>query len=151
MTEDVGNPMLVSAITMKSGKQFYKFEGQNMSVEPKNRLVLTRYNRNYEHEVRFKVFYNSDATKLLVDKVIKGELVAMTKAKNGEWEIHGRSIGLKVMEMERDPNNSDTGGAYDILLKTPDTAAKEPFLPATFFITSTSATEAAVEDLQTPA
>jgi hypothetical protein len=150
-TVDVGNPMLVSAITMKEDKQFYKFEGQNMSVEPKSRLVVSRYSRLYEHEARFKIFANDAPTKLLVDKLIKGEVVALIKSKAGAWEIYGRDIGLKVTEMERDPNNTDTGGAYDLLLKTPDTAAKETFLPSTFYITSAAATEAAILVLLAPA
>lgn len=150
-TVDNTNPMLVTAITMKSGKQFYKFEGQNMSVEPKSRLVLTRYSRLYEHETRFKIFANDAPTKLIVDKLIKGEVVALIKSKAGAWELYGKDIGLKVSEMERDPNNADTGGAYDLLLKTPDTAAKETFLPSTFFITSATATEAAITTLLAPA
>lgn len=150
-TVDVDNPMLVTAITMKSGKQFYKFEGQNMSVEPKSRLVLTRYSRLYEHEARFKIFANSPADKLTIDKLIKGEVVALVKSKSGDWEILGKDIGLKVTEMERDPNNTDTGGAYDLLLKTPDTAAKEAFLPSTFFNTDAATTETAVTTLLSPA
>jgi hypothetical protein len=147
-TVDVSNPMLVTAITMKTDKVFYKFEGQNMSAEPKSRLAATRYTKLYEHELRFKIFANDPATKLIVDKVIKGEVVAIVKLKDGRYEIYGKEIGLRVTEMERDPNNADTGGAYDLLLKTPDQAAKEPFLPATFYITSASATEAAILDLQ---
>lgn len=150
-TVDGTNPMLVTAITMKTGKQFFKFEGQNMSVEPKSRLVLTRYSRLYEHEARFKIFANEPADKLTVDKLIKGEVVALIKSKAGSWEIFGKDIGLKVSEMERDPNNTDTGGAYDLLLKTPDTAAKEAFLPSTFFITDEAATEAAIAVLLAPA
>lgn len=148
---DGANPMLVTDINMKTGKQFYKFEGQNMSVEPKSRLVLTRYSRLYEHEARFKIFANSPADKLTVDKLIKGEVVALIKSKAGAWELYGKDIGLKVSEMERDPNNTDTGGAYDLLLKTPDTAAKETFLPSTFFITDAATTEAAVTALLSPA
>lgn len=146
-TEDVGNPMLVSAIDLATGTMFYRFEGQNMSTEPKSRLVKTRYNNFYEHEARFKVFANTPAAKLQLDKLMKGEVVALIKSKAGAWEIYGKDIGLKVLEMERDPNNADTGGAYDLLLKTPDTAAKETFLPATFFTVSDAATETAIETL----
>lgn len=150
-TVDGSNPMLVTAITMKSGKQFYKFEGQNMSVEPKSRLVLTRYSRLYEHEARFKVFSNTADDKQTLDALIKGEVVALIKLKDGSWELYGRDIGLKVTEMERDPNNTDTGGAYDLLLKTPDTAAKETFLPSTFFDTDPATTESAIAALLAPA
>lgn len=150
-TVDGSNPMLVTAITMKSGKQFFKFEGQNMSVEPKSRLVLTRYSRLYEHEARFKIFANSPDDKQTIDNIIKGEVVALVKSKAGSWELFGKDIGLKVTEMERDPNNTDTGGAYDLLLKTPDTAAKETFLPATFFDTDAATTETAISTLLQPA
>jgi hypothetical protein len=150
-TVDGANPMLVTAIVMADGKQFYKYEGQNMSVEPKSRLVLTRYSRLYEHEARFKLFANTPAAKLQVDKLIKGEVVALIKSKAGAWELYGKDIGLRVSEMERDPNNADTGGAYDLLLKTPDTAAKETFLPSTFFITDAATTEAAILVLLAPA
>jgi hypothetical protein len=151
ITLDVANPMLVTNITMKEGKQFFKFEGQNMSVEPKSRLVTSRYSRLYEHESRFKIFANDPATKLQVDKIIKGEVIALIKSKAGVWELYGREIGLKVSEMERDPNSADTGGAYDLLLKTPDTAAKENFLPATFSLGNAATTEAAIATLLAPA
>ena len=150
-TVDATNPMLVTDIALKVGKQFFKFEGQNMSVEPKSRLVLTRYSRLYEHEARFKIFANTPEAKLQVDKIIKGEVVALIKSKGGSWELFGKDIGLKVTEMERDPNNTDTGGAYDLLLKTPDTAAKETFLPSTFFVTDAAATETAITALLAPA
>lgn len=150
-TVDGANPMLVTGITLTTGKQFFRFEGQNMSAEPKSRLVLTRYSRLYEHEARFKIFANDPATKLLVDKIIKGEVVALSKSKAGSWELYGKNIGLKVTEMERDPNSTDTGGAYDLLLKTPDTAAKETFLPSTFFVTDAATTETAITALLAPA
>ena len=146
-TVDNTNPLLVTGVTLKSGKMFYKFEGQNDSVEPKSRLVPTRYNDFFEHEARIKIFSNTEAHKLLIEKLIKGLLVALITGKDGRWELYGKDIGLKAQEMERDPNNADTGGAYDILLKTPANTAKEPHLPATFFVTDAATTETEVEDL----
>lgn len=151
ITVDNTNPMLVTSIVMKDGKQFFKYEGQNMSTEPKDRIVLTRYSRFYEHEVRFKLFGADAAAKLQAYKISQGELVSLHKLKSGTWELSGKNIGLKVAEMEHDPNSTDTGGAYDILLKTPDTSAKEPFLPATFYVTSPAATETAIGVLLAPA
>lgn len=150
-TVDVSNPLLVTAITMKSGKQFYKFEGQNDSVEPLSRLVQTRYNDFFEHEARLKVFSNDEDDKLTVEKLIKGLVVALVKGKDGRWELYGKDIGLKAVEFERNPNNQDTGGAYDILLRTSPNSAREPHLPATFFDTDAATTELAIADLLQPA
>lgn len=150
-TVDAANPLIVTGITMKTGKQFYKFEGQNESVEPISRLVASRYNDFFEHEARIKIFSNKEADKLTVEKLIKGRLVALVKGNDGRWELYGRDIGLKVAEMERNPLNQDTGGAYDLLLRTPANSAREPHLPSTFFSVDAAGTEAAIATLLAPA
>lgn len=150
-TVDAANPLLVTGITMKTGAQFYKFEGQNDSVEPLSRLVQTRYSDFFEHEARLKVFSNDEDDKLTVEKLIKGLVVALVKGNDGRWELYGKDIGLKAVEFERNPMNQDTGGAYDILLRTSPNSAREPHLPATFFDTDAATTEASIEALLQPA
>src|SRR5690606_20974104 len=150
-TVDAANPLLVTDIAMKVGKQFFKFEGQNDSVEPISRLVSSRYNDFFEHEARIKIFSNTEAHKLIVEDLIKGRIVALIKGNDGRWELYGRDIGLKGVEMERNPNNQDTGGAYDILLRTPPNTAREPHLPSTFFSVDAAATEVKIQALLAPA
>lgn len=151
VTRDGANKLLISAIVMETGTQFYKFEGKNDSLEPLYTLVKGRYSDTFEHSTRFKVFDNEVATKLTLDQIAKGTFVALVKNNDGQWEIYGLDVGMKSAEMTRNPLDADTGGAHDVFIKTSDNLAKEPNMPATFFNTDTATTEAAIDVLLAPA
>lgn len=153
VTRNGSNPQIIEAFTMVSGKKFYKYEGQNNSVEPEQHLVKQKYARVYEHLIKFKIFNATPTTKAQLELAAVGRLVAIVENNwrngttgNGAFEVYGLDVGLEVENLDRMLADADTQGAFDITLKTPE-AAKEGHLPATLFITSYSATQAVIAAL----
>ena len=151
ITVDAANPTLVTAIAMKSTKQFYKIEGRNESAEPLYTLVLARYVKTYDHQVTFKIFDNAAVTKELVNLFKDSCIVALIKGKDGVWELYGKDLGMRQSEGTRNPLDADSGGAHNVVLKTAENAAREPHVPAQFFNTDAATTEAAIATLLLPA
>ena len=156
ITYDVTNPTLITAITMKSGKQMFAFQGVRSTVKPQVDLVASEVTVGFSHQVDFSVFE--------VDAAQKENLQAMatvsqfciyqnpkdTSLGDAVWEVMGVNSGLEVATLSRMPADGTTGGAYQVQLKTP-TAASETELPNSFFKTDIATTEAAILVLLAPA
>ena len=146
------NTQIIENMVLASGKQAFKYEGKNNSIEPRSALVKQRYAEVYDHEVIFKVFVNSPTVKDELEKLAKGSVIAIVQNNhkgaggNAAYEIHGLDVGLSVLEMERVTLDADTQGAYNVTLRTPE-ESKEAHLPATFFLTDFTTTKALVDAL----
>lgn len=151
ITVDANNPTLVTGIAMMSTKQFYRIEGRNESAEPLYTLVLARYVKTYDHQITFKIFDNAAASKELVDTMKDSCIIALIKGKDGIWELYGRSLGMRQSEGTRNPLDADSGGSHNVVLKTAENTAREPHVPAQFFVTDAATTEAAIATLLLPA
>lgn len=151
ITLDISNPTLVTAITMKTGKQFFKIEGRNESAEPLYNLVVSRYLKTYDHQVTFKVFDNVAVVKELVDTLKDSCMIALIKGKDSVWELYGQRLGMRQSEGTRNPLDGDSGGAHSVILKTAENAGREPHVPAQFLDTDEATTEAAILVLLAPA
>lgn len=152
ITLDVGNPQLITNIVLPTGKDAYQFAGKNHSVEPTQTLVKQRYAEVYDHEVMFKVFKGDATTKQQLDKLAKGNFVCIIQnnlkgaAGNSSFEVYGIDVGLETQELERVIGDTETQGAYNVILRTPE-EVKEGHLPATLYDTSFAATKAIVDAL----
>jgi hypothetical protein len=154
-TPDNLNPNLITAIALASGGFIYKFQGQNDSVEPRSVLVETRYTKNYDHEVLFKVFDNTAEIKDQIDRLAQGRVIAIVENNFAgsddatKFEIYGLKAGLLLRAAERIVADQETQGAYNLTLRSSD-QSKEPNLPATFFDTSITVTRGIINSLLKP-
>lgn len=152
ITVDPANDQLITDLVLETGTHAYKFEGKNNSVEPRSVLVKQRYAEVYDHEVIFKVFINSADTKVQLEKMAKGKVIAIIENNYkgdtgaGAFEVYGVETGLQVMEMERVIADADTQGAYNVTLRTSE-FAKESHLPSTLLKTDYATTKSLVEGL----
>lgn len=143
---------IVTAITLNSGAQAYLVEGKNNSVAPTQALLKLRFSEVFDHIVNFKTFDLDNALKVQLQNAVKGRFIAIVennfKGTDGDaaFEIYGLDAGLVVTALTRDPNSSETQGAYDITMGSSE-FAKEPKLPTTVFLTSYAVTKALVDDL----
>lgn len=156
ITYDVTNPTLITAITMKSTKAMFAFQGVRSTVKPQVDLVASEVTVGFSHQCDFSVFE--------VDAAQKENLQAMSAVSqfciyqnpkdsslgDAVWEVMGINSGLEVSTLVRMPADGTTGGAYTVQLKTPE-AASETALPNSFFVTDIPTTEAAIEALLVPA
>lgn len=145
-TYDAANTMLVTGITMKATKKFYKIEGQLQSTEPLATMVKGKYVNNWEHTVSFLIFKIDPATQLQVLNMKDGNFVCIVQNNytgvtgNSKYMIYGGGAGLKADVIERNPADAETLGAFKITLKTAE-YAREAKQPMTFFDTSLATTE----------
>ncbi len=152
VTRDITNKKLIVGITLASGKTGFVFQGKNNSNEPRQALVEQRYSEVYDHEVIFKAFGVLPDDKTQLEKMAKGRMVAIVennfRGEDGKaaFEMYGLAVGLKVRELERIGADTETQGAYNIVLRTPD-EIKEPNLPNSIWLTSYAVTKALVDAL----
>lgn len=152
VTRDGVNNEIITDITLKSGKSGYAWFGQNRSVEPREALVKGRYSNAFDHEVRHKIFNDGAAVRKQLNASVNGRFVAIVEANfKGEtgdaaFKVFGIESGLEVPELEKIYDNSDTEGAFDLLLRSSE-FAREPKLAATFFDTDYATTQAKVDAL----
>jgi hypothetical protein len=155
ITRDNTNPNLIESFTLNSGAFLYKFQGFNDSVEPRSALVKTRYSANYDHEVTLKLFDNTADLKEQIDALKLGRVIAVVENNfagsddETKFEIYGLNAGLVLEEMERIVADTETQGAYNLVLRSSE-RSKEPNLPATLFDTSIAVTRAFINSLVKP-
>ncbi len=114
--------------------------------------MKTRFLGAFEHEVNFKAFERNADLKSDLVKLAKGRVVAIVennyKGAAGEaaFDIFGTDSGMILEALTRDASDADSGGAYDITLKTSE-FSRESHLPATLFITDYDTTKAIFDGL----
>ena len=151
------NASVITAITMKSGGAFYKFEGNRNSVTPQFAFVPQTVSTGYDHQVNFNVFDLTSEQKVNLEKLALSKLTIIVEnvnaSGNGDsiFEVLGHGIGMEVETMTRINNDTETAGSFAIQTRTPDTGGKETQMPLSFFDTDYATTLAKVVALETPA
>lgn len=151
---DVNNSLIVTDIVLTASPAAvaYAFVGTNNSVDARWQLNRVKYGKNYDHEVIFKIFDDGPVTRQTIDEMAGGKFVVIQinnyrgLLDKAAFEIKGLSQGLILTAAEANKSDSDTQGAPNLTLATPDTY-KEPLPPAFFFDTDYATTKAKVEAL----
>lgn len=146
-TYSTSTPGLITAITLVSGASGYQYQGFNASLKPSVDFVDDASTRTLvKHRANFLVFANDQLTKNEIDTLKNGRYIALIE-NNGfdtnSFEVYGAKNGLKI-KPQKIRDLQENGSAYNLLMETPDNEL-EPKLPATFFITSYTASKAAVD------
>lgn len=151
-----GEENIVTGITMKSTKAFFKVEGVNSSLSCNQEMIRTNTAVGWRHFIDFSIFDVTSQSRLNINAMSRVRLVAITlqpndtSLGNGPIEFHGWDAGLELTTGTRNNSDAETGGAYRLQLATPDNL-RENRLPEVFWSTDYATTETAVEALLTPA
>lgn len=154
ITYDVSNKHIVSNLTLAVSKTGFAYDGIKTSTRPSFEMIQRPYDNVFRHILTFLIFDNDGAIKQEIFNMTKGDIVAIVENKHkgdaGEaaYEIYGLSQGLQASATTRDPNNQDTGGAYEITLQSLDESL-EPRLPASLYDTDYATTQTLFETLFT--
>lgn len=142
------NPSIIEGFTLKSGKQAFSFQGVRNSLVPEQHYAPGRFSpSSYEHMVNFLVWDFAQAQKDNLEAMAIEKQVAIVQNADKTFDVYGIRNGLEVTTNDRLPGDQDTGGGYQIVLKTSENEAKEPKLPRTFFKTDFATTLDLVDDL----
>ena len=151
-TEELLNPIIITALTLVSGAVAYEIEGKNNSNRPLSELVRGAYSEAWAHQADFIAFKTDGATKKQVEYMAQGRMVAIIErnykgsAGNSAFEVYGLDSGLIMTEGRSDLADADTMGAFNIVLRSQETSL-EKHLPRAFFDTSYAVTKAKVDAL----
>jgi hypothetical protein len=152
ITYDVNNPIVITAIAPGSPTPGYVYEGQNQSVDPLLTGVKLTYSYAYDHQVQFKVFSNTPDVKEQIQRLGFKKVVAIVQTNytgvngNGAFHVYGLKTGLELQEITANPNDPDTLGAYDVILRNKENS-RPATLPHTIFNTDFITTKAIVDAL----
>lgn len=152
ISRNSANPQIIEDIVMPTGVTGFQVQGINNSNMPKNSMVKGKFINSFMHEINFKAFTLNASIKKTLENMSKGRFVVIVQnnykgaAGDAAYEVYGGDSGLVCTAIDRDPQNNDTQGAYDITLQSSD-QSKEAHLPATVFITDYATTKALVESL----
>lgn len=152
LTLNSTNPQIIEAITLPSGTTGYSYQGKNNSVIPRYEFIKNTFSEDYNHEINFKIFDVSPTIKEQLEKLAKGSMVAIVMNKykgtggNAAFEVYGADAGLVLTQNVREISTVETGGAFDLILKSSETAL-EPHLPKTIFLNDYATSKAIVDGL----
>jgi len=159
-TFDTDNSLLCTLLVLKTVSPpcyAYCLEGYNFSNEHNIAMVKTKYQKNWEHNVIFRVFDNTPEDKLWIENAKDSRfMVIIENNYNKEsvlgdgrtvFEILGWDFGLELNAVVRDVNDAEMLGGYVLTAGCSDTM-KESFLPRTYFVGGTIAlTRTALDSL----
>lgn len=123
----------ITAITLKSGKSGWSFDGVKQSLKPKYEKVDSPTGQPlYRHTAEFFYFGYSAVDKNNLQQMANGRYVAIfSNAKSDEnaYEALGLDIGVEIKEMVR--ASQENGGAIRVVLASPSDNELEAKMPAT--------------------
>ena len=115
---------VVSAITLKTGKQAYKFETVKQSIQAEYEKAGGLTSNYYIHRIKFNVFDISSEQKENLEKLALNKIVAITSLINSPgndntyFEVYGAHDGLECVEMQRINNDIESNGSFIITLES---------------------------------
>lgn len=149
ITRDPANPLIVTGLTLKTGKKAFTYEVFKRGHKPRFTKVNGDFGDRYRHEVDSSIQVWDNATKAQVEGLNGASLVAIVEnlqnTGDARFEIYGLESGLYVADgAVRNLNEND--GVYVFTLASDDLSL-EAHIPSSFWSTTYSATVAALEVL----
>lgn len=155
-TASVVTGNVASSVILKSGKIGYLFTSKPNATTGEATFAKGKYINLLDHAVTLRTFVKNQSAKDFMNELIAGARVVVFVDNNesgdaGEtkYEVYGWDSGLTLSELPISTELAD-GVVYSAKLAS-DENSKEGQLPLSFFVTSPTATEAALASLYTPA
>ena len=149
ITEDVNNPLLVSAITKVATEKGFKYEFLRNSLTPSVELVRDEFGERWKQGVMAKIAGATPEVKLELLRLAGTKVVVIVKNNYGgdadgksKYEMFGYGTGLTLTVATDTDNNK----VYSIELMTED-GYEDGKPPRTVFDTSETVTKAMLDAL----
>ena len=152
----VGMENVITAITMKSTKQFFEFFGVNESIKTQQELIRRSVSNGYKMTLDFSVFEVDNVTLQNLQAMAYKPQIAIvygvddSSLGNGAFQVLGVDVGLDLLTNIRINGDVETGGAHVLQLATPDSGGDEKTLAPVFWSTDYQTTLLAVDALLVP-
>jgi len=132
----------ITALVLASGTQGYKFESSKGSAQiiPSAPFRGVSAIDGFDHTVDARMV---ESTQLGLDNIKKlrfQKVVAIVPLIDGRFMLFGRRVGLRMSDFQMMPGDADTGGSYQVVVRTPENDPPEidppHYIASTFDITS---------------
>lgn len=142
-----GTSKEITALVLDSGTQGYKFESPKGSVHviPTSPFRGVTAIDGFDHSIDLRVL---DTSQLAINDIIKlrfQKVCAIVPLASGKFMLYGRKVGMRMSDFQMSPGDADTGGTFQVVLKTPENDPPEidpPILIASTFVVTTLDTPA---------
>ena len=141
---------VLSSLVLKSSKYGYRYTSHKNAFEATVALNKGTYINSFVHGAVVRVFTKTQDAKDELNKLANGKVIAIVKnsdSQNDEtkYEVYGWENGLVMSDLQAASTDAD-GVLYTFNLSSDDNA-RESQLPLSYYGTSLSATETALEAL----
>jgi hypothetical protein len=112
----------IETITLDSGTYAYKFESSKGSTQiiPSSPFRAVTAIDGFDHTIDLRIL---DATQLSMDNAKKlrfQKVVAIVPLASGKAMMYGRRVGMRLSDFQMMPGDADTGGTFQVVVKTPE-------------------------------
>ena len=112
----------IETITLDAGTYAYKIESSKGSAQiiPTSPLRAVSAIDGFDHGVDMRVL---DMTQLSINNAKKlrfQKVVAIVPLVSGKAMLYGRNVGMRMSDFQMMPGDADTGGTFQVVIKTPD-------------------------------
>jgi len=141
----------IANVVLASGATAYQIDGQNNSIVPMSQMVERGFFDKFDQEVVAKGFDIGQAAKVAANNMVGGLYMVICEnyhkgaSGNASHEVYGATVGLELVELQREPNSEETEGALHFRFYTRKN--KENSLARTLFDTDYDTTKAIVDGL----
>lgn len=132
----------IETITLAAGTYAYKFESSKGSAQiiPSSPFRAVSAIDGFDHTIDMRVI---DMTQLAMENAKKlrfQKVVAIVPLVSGKAMMYGRRVGMRMSDFQMMPGDADTGGTFQVVVKTPENDPPEidppHMIESTFDITS---------------
>jgi len=112
----------ITALTLASGTQGYKFESSKGSAQiiPTAPFRAVSAIDGFDHQIDARIV---EASQLCLDDIKRlrfQKVVAIVPLADGRFRLYGRNVGMRISDFQEMPGDADTGGSFQVVIRTPE-------------------------------
>ena len=112
----------ITAITLASGTQGYKFESSKGSAQiiPSAPFRAVSAIDGFDHQIDARIV---EAEQVALDDIKRmrfQKVVAIIPLTDGRFQLLGRRVGMRISDFQINPGDADTGGSFQVVIRTPE-------------------------------
>lgn len=148
------NPNVITSIILKEGKKAFPADSLPNANVGEDGLTVGTYRNTHLHTVTIRIFKHNEEAKTFINGLTNSRVVVILEntdhGDTGEtkYEVYGWDSGLTQSDLAWTTEGTDDA-AYVATLSSDD-RSRERSLPKSFFSTSVTATDEAIEALLNP-
>lgn len=121
----------IETITLASGTLGYKWESSKGSAQilPSTAFKAVKAIDGFEHSIDMQIVDMTELTIKSATNMRFQKVAVIVPLVNGKSMLFGRRVGMRMSDFKMMPGDADTGGSFQVVIKTPDNDPPEIHAP----------------------